>query len=69
MPTKTSLKNAVKDAELYIVAMLVDKQKHIVNAAKAAITVADPSGIENTMQKGINIIRMANGKTIKMVQK
>lgn len=89
MPTKTSLKTAVKDAELYIVAMLVDKQKHIVNAAKAAITVADPSGIENvnvaeseqtahytldgrrvqTMQKGINIIRMANGKTIKMVQK
>ena len=89
MPTKTSLKNAVKDAELYIVAMLVDKQKHIVNAAKAAITVEDPSGIENvnvaeseqtahytldgrrvqTMQKGINIIRMANGKTIKMVQK
>lgn len=89
MPTKTSLKTAVKDAELYIVAMLVDKQKHIVNAAKAAITVEDPSGIENvnvaeseqtahytldgrrvqTMQKGINIIRMANGKTIKMVQK
>lgn len=89
MPTKTSLKTAVKDAELYIVAMLVDKQKHIINAAKAAITVADPSGIENvnvaeseqtahytldgrrvqTMQKGINIIRMANGKTIKMVQK
>lgn len=89
MPTKTTLKNAVKDAELFIVALIVDKEKHIVNAAKAAITVADPSGIENvnvaeseqtahytldgrrvqTMQKGINIIRMANGKTIKMVQK
>jgi hypothetical protein len=90
MPTKTSLKNAVKDAELYIVALLVDKQKHIVNAAKAAITIADPSGIENvnatadneqtanytldgrrvqTTQKGINIVRMANGKTIKVVKK
>lgn len=89
MPTKTSLKTAVKDAELYIVAMLVDKQKHIVNAAKAAITVEDPSGIENvnvaeseqtahytldgrrvqTMQKGLNIVRMANGKTIKVIQK
>ena len=43
MPTKTSLKTAVKDAELYIVALLVDKQKHIVNAAKAAITVASLS--------------------------
>lgn len=90
MPTKTSLKTAVKDAELYIVALLVDKQKHIVNAAKAAITVADPSGIENvnatadseqtanytldgrrvqTAQKGINIVRLANGKTIKVVKK
>lgn len=90
MPTKTSLKAAVKDAELYIVALLVDKQKHIVNAAKAAITIADPSGIESvnatadneqtanytldgrrvqTAQKGINIVRMANGKTIKVVKK
>ena len=90
MPTKTALKNAVKDADLYIVALLVDKQKHIVNAAKAPITIADPSGIENvnatvnneqsvhytldgrrvqTMQKGLNIVRMANGKTIKVIQK
>lgn len=89
MPTKTTLKNAVKDAELFIVALIVDKEKHIVNAAKAAITVADPSGIENvnvaeseqtahytldgrrvqSMQKGLNIVRMANGKTIKVIQK
>lgn len=90
MPTKTALKTAVKDAQLYIVALIVDKQKHIVNAAKAPITIADPSGIENVnaaanneqiarytldgrrvqgMQKGLNIVRMANGKTIKVIQK
>lgn len=90
MPTKTTLKNAVKDAELFIVALIVDKEKHIVNAAKAPITIADPSGIENVnaaanneqiarytldgrrvqgMQKGLNIVRMANGKTIKVIQK
>lgn len=90
MPTKTALKNAVKDAKLYIVALLVDAQGKIANAAKAPITIADPSGIENvntaavseptihytldgrriqTMQKGLNIVRMANGKTIKVVKK
>ena len=90
MPTKTTLKNAVKNAELFIVALIVDKEKHIVNAAKAPITIADPSGIENVnaaanneqiarytldgrrvqgMQKGLNIVRMANGKTIKVIQK
>ena len=90
MPTKTALKTAVKDAELFIVALIVDKEKHIVNAAKAPITIADPSGIENVnaaanneqiarytldgrrvqgMQKGLNIVRMANGKTIKVIQK
>ena len=89
MPTKTALKTAVKDAQLYIVALIVDKEKHIVNAAKAPITVANPNGIQTinqsseqevarytldgrrvqTMQKGLNIVRMANGKTIKVVQK
>jgi hypothetical protein len=89
MPTKTTLKNAVKDAELFIVALIVDKQKHIVNAAKAPITIANPDGIQTinqssnqetvhytldgrrvqTMQKGLNIVRMANGKTIKVIQK
>ena len=90
MPTKTTLKNAVKNAELFIVALIVDKEKHIVNAAKAPITIADPSGIENVnaaanneqiarytldgrrvqgMQKGLNIVRMANGKAIKVIQK
>ena len=90
MPTKTTLKDAVKNAELFIVALIVDKEKHIVNAAKAPITIADPSGIENVnaaanneqiarytldgrrvqgMQKGLNIVRMANGKTIKVIQK
>ena len=89
MPTKTTLKNAVKDAKLFIVALIVDKQKHIVNAAKAPITIANPDGIQTinqssnqetvhytldgrrvqTMQKGLNIVRMANGKTIKVIQK
>jgi hypothetical protein len=89
MPTRTTLKTAVKDAELYIVALLVDKQKHIVNAAKAAITAENPDGIEtvtkddaqevarytldgrrvNDGQKGLNIVRMANGKTVKVINK
>ena len=90
MPTKTTLKNAVKNAELFIVALIVDGQGKIVNADKQKITIANPAGIENvnttddseqithytldgrriqTMQKGINIVRMANGKTIKVVSK
>lgn len=89
MPTKTTLKDAVKNAELFIVALIVDKEKHIVNAAKAPITIADPDGIQTinqssdkevarytldgrrvqSMQKGLNIVRMANGKTIKVIQK
>ncbi len=90
MPTKTTLKNAVKDADLYIIALVVDKQsKKIVNAAKAAITVANPDAIEtvnatddtevarytldgrrvNNAQKGLNIVRMANGKTVKVINK
>ena len=90
MPTKTTLKNAVKGAELYIVALLVDGQGKIVNADKQKITIDETAGIENvnttddseqithytldgrriqTMQKGINIVRKANGKTIKVVSK
>ena len=90
MPTKATLKNAVKDADLYIIALVVDKQsKKIVNAAKAAITVANPDAIEtvnatddtevarytldgrrvNNGQKGLNIVRMANGKTVKVINK
>lgn len=89
MPTKTTLKDAVKNAELFIVALIVDKEKHIVNAAKAPITIANPDGIQTinqssdkevarytldgrrvqSMQKGLNIVRMANGKTIKVIQK
>lgn len=91
MPTKATLKNAVANAELYIVALVTDGANGtIVNAAKQKITVADPSGIENVdtatnseqvthytldgrrvqnMQKGLNIVRMANGKTIKVVSK
>lgn len=90
MPTYTKLKNAIDIEQVYVVALLVNAQGKIVNAAKQQITVADPSGIENvntatnseqtasytldgrrvqTMQKGLNIVRMANGKTIKVIQK
>ena len=89
MPTNTVLKNAIKNAKLYIVVLLVDNQGKIINADKQQITIA-PSGIENvnltadskqatyftldgrrvqTMHKGITIVRMANGKTIKVVKK
>lgn len=90
MPTYTKLKNAIKEDNLYVVALLIDSQGNIVNAAKRQVAIADPAGIEGvettsdnqpaarytldgrrvkTMQKGLNIIRMANGKAIKVIGK
>ena len=90
MPTYAKLKSAIDVEQVYVVALLINAQGKIVNAAKQQITIADPSGIENvnatvnneqsvhytldgrrvqTMQKGLNIVRMANGKTIKVIQK
>lgn len=46
LPTKAALKNALQSDKLYVIALVVDKDKTIVNAAKKKIEIADPSGIE-----------------------
>jgi hypothetical protein len=90
MPTYAKLKSAIKLNNVYVVALLIDAQGKIVNAAKQQVVTADMAAIENvnvatdgkqaahytldgrrvqTMQKGLNIVRMANGKTIKVIGK
>ena len=46
LPTKTTLKNAIKQDQLYVIALLVDQNKRIVNAAKAKIEMEQPEVIE-----------------------
>ena len=87
LPTKTVLKNALQSDQLYVIALVVDQNKKIVNAAKTKIEVADPSGIEtietassqvegfytldgkrlSAPVKGMNVIKMSNGTTRKVV--
>ena len=86
LPTKTTLKNALKKDQLYIIALVVDEDKTIVNAAKKKIEVAEPSGIEtietdsevegfytvdgkrlSAPVKGMNVVKMTNGFTKKIV--
>lgn len=87
LPVKTTLKNALQSDQLYVIALVVDQNKKIVNAAKTKIEVADPSGIEtietvssqvegfytldgkrlSAPVKGMNVIKMSNGTTRKVV--
>lgn len=87
LPTKTVLKNALQSDQLYVIALVVDQNKKIVNAAKTKIEVANPSGIEtietassqvegfytldgkrlSAPVKGMNVIKMSNGTTRKVV--
>ena len=46
LPTKTTLKNAMKQDQLYIIALVVDQNKKIVNAAKAKIELEQPEVID-----------------------
>jgi hypothetical protein len=46
LPTTTTLKNAMKLDQLYVIALLVDKNKMIVNAAKTKIELEKPEVIE-----------------------
>ena len=46
LPTKATLKNALKKDQLYIIALIVDKNKKIVNAAKAKIELDLPEVID-----------------------
>ena len=92
MPTKTTLKNAIRHDEVYAVALVIDNNTgEILNAAKAKVKTAEvPDGITTTdtaeqtdevarftldgkriaePQKGLNLVRMANGKVVKVIVK
>ena len=89
MPTKTTLKNAIKKDEVYAVALVIDDKGHITNAAKVKVEEkAQPNAIDNTTlthaesarysisgtqltapQKGVNIVRMADGRVVKTIEK
>ena len=87
LPTKATLRNALKKGTIYVVALVVDKDGLIANAAKQKVedgtegvnsvntdyntqTTARYSlnGTQlNTPQRGINIVRTADGKVRKVV--
>ncbi|MCR4957261.1 MAG: hemin-binding protein [Prevotella sp.] len=86
LPTKATLRNALKKGTIYVVALVIDKDGTIANAAKrevrdtdgiiAASTDAHAAGNASyslngmqltTPQRGINIIRMADGTVRKVV--
>lgn len=89
MPTKKTLKEAIKHDQVYVVALLLDKKTGaIVNAGRARVT--GTTGIENVNNsseatvvarynvngvqiaapvKGINIVKMSDGTTRKVLVK
>ena len=88
LPTKTALKNALQYDQLYVIALLVDKNGQIVNAAKQKVLpFDDANGVETAKTavpsveayftvdgkrlaapaKGMNIVRMSDGTTRKIV--
>ena len=89
LPTKTALLNAIKKDKVYVVALVVNPDGTIANAAKAKVEDYDPTAISTaaaTMQqltvagsysltgrrltapqKGLNIVRTADGKTRKII--
>ena len=89
MPTKTTLKKALKLDQVYVVAMLLDKTSgKIINAGKARVTGS--TGIEDVTNgteatvvarytvngvqvsapvKGVNILKMSDGTTRKVLVK
>ena len=91
LPSKTTLKNAIKKDEVYAVALVIDnKTKAIANAAKARVLpIEEATGIEkangttatptayyslngvrlDAPVKGINIVRMSDGTTRKIMIK
>ena len=88
MPTKTTLKNAIDKSKVTLVAIVVDGDGTITNAAKCVIEAPSAIGAImtndtqepvarysldgrqlNGRQKGLNIIRMADGRVVKTVVK
>ena len=89
MPTKTTLKEAINNDEVYAVALVIANDGTIANAARAKVTgtetgigqaIADVDAKEvarynaagqviSAPQKGLNIIKLSNGKTLKVIVK
>lgn len=89
MPTKTTLKNAINNDEVYAVVFVLSSDGKIANAARAKVTSYDTNGISDIInsedvkevarysidgrrlsapEKGINIVKYSNGKTVKVVE-
>lgn len=93
MPTKVSLKSAIKLDYVYITALVIDKEGQIANAARAKVELSDELlGIDGVSgngaagakevarynaagqritapQKGLNIVKLSNGETLKVIEK
>ena len=92
LPTKATLKNALKKNNIYVAALLIGSDGTVVNAAKASISAyGSANGIETVStqrqttssqarysldgrrlsapQRGLNIVRMADGTTRKVIVK
>jgi hypothetical protein len=90
LPTKATLRNALKKGTIYVVALVIDKDGLIANAAKRLVDEDTVDGVSNvstdfntettvryslngmqltTPQRGINIVRMADGNVRKVVVK
>lgn len=88
MPTKAALKKAIKNDQIFVVALVTDEKGNVINSAKYHMPfyVPEPTAIAtvqsdnsakearfaidgrqlSTPQKGLNIIRMADGTTRKV---
>ena len=66
LPTKATLKNALQYDQLYVVALVVDKNKKIVNAAKMKIGQSDADGIraEKTVTATAEAYYTVDGKRL-----
>lgn len=58
LPTKTTLKNALQNDQIYVIAILVDSNGNIVNAAKKKVEEYTPSAIQ-TINKDTNATEKA----------
>lgn len=87
MPTKTTLKSAIKTDKVFAVALIVGPDGTIANSVKVPVTDAIHDGVSSTTvaataaresytldgrrleasQRGLNIVRTADGRTMKMV--
>ena len=88
LPTNTTLKNALLKDQIYVVAIMLDSEGKVVNAAKSRVKEYEPSAIRTTgsaaateaarysldgrqlsaPQRGINIVRMSDGRTVKVAR-